>query len=89
MTDTGHPNEHDVGITVFLADDNLIVREGVRALLSLEPDLTIVVEVDQREVFVYTDGAPGQGGGTESGIQGWLNPGHLLHERVVLHLPNP
>jgi len=30
------------GITVFLADDNLIVREGVRALLSLEPDLTIV-----------------------------------------------
>jgi len=29
-------------ITVFLADDNLIVREGVRALLSLEPDLTVV-----------------------------------------------
>ena len=26
------------------------------------PDLTIVVEVDQREVFVYTDGGPGQGG---------------------------
>ena len=26
------------------------------------PDLTIVVEVDQREVFVYLDGAPGQGG---------------------------
>ncbi|PZS37901.1 MAG: hypothetical protein DLM62_16650, partial [Pseudonocardiales bacterium] len=26
------------------------------------PDLTIVVEVDQSEVFVYTDGAPGQGG---------------------------
>jgi len=26
------------------------------------PDLTIAVEVDQREVFVYTDGAPGQGG---------------------------
>jgi adenylate cyclase len=30
------------GITVFLADDNLIVRAGVQALLSLEPDLTIV-----------------------------------------------
>src|SRR6202521_4660339 len=29
-------------ITVFLADDNVIVREGVRALLALEPDLTIV-----------------------------------------------
>jgi thiamine biosynthesis protein ThiI len=26
------------------------------------PDLTIVVEVDQREVFVYTNGGPGQGG---------------------------
>ncbi len=29
-------------ITVFLADDNLIVREGVRALLGLEADLEIV-----------------------------------------------
>ncbi|MCJ7672269.1 MAG: hypothetical protein MUP67_09535 [Acidimicrobiia bacterium] len=29
-------------ITVFLADDNVIVREGVRALLSLEDDLEIV-----------------------------------------------
>ena len=29
-------------ITVFLADDNVIVREGVRALLALEPDLEIV-----------------------------------------------
>jgi adenylate cyclase len=32
----------DGRITVFLADDNLIVREGVRALLNLEPDLEIV-----------------------------------------------
>src|SRR6185295_7301063 len=29
-------------ITVFLADDNVIVREGVRALLGIEPDLEIV-----------------------------------------------
>ena len=29
-------------ITVFLADDNLIVREGVRALLRLEPDMEVV-----------------------------------------------
>ncbi|HEY5165671.1 MAG TPA: response regulator transcription factor, partial [Acidimicrobiia bacterium] len=29
-------------ITVFLADDNVIVREGVRAILALEPDLEIV-----------------------------------------------
>ena len=29
-------------IPMFLADDNLIVREGVRALLSLEEDLQVV-----------------------------------------------
>ncbi len=29
-------------ISVFLADDNLLVREGVRALLKLENDLTVV-----------------------------------------------
>src|SRR5579863_10234190 len=29
-------------IRVFLADDNVIVREGVRALLAIEPDLEIV-----------------------------------------------
>ncbi len=29
-------------ITVFLADDNLIVREGVRALISMEGDLDVV-----------------------------------------------
>jgi class 3 adenylate cyclase/DNA-binding NarL/FixJ family response regulator len=36
------PDAAHRAITVFLADDNLIVREGVRALLSLEPDLTVV-----------------------------------------------
>ena len=38
------PERHvtDRQITVFLADDNLIVREGVRALIGLEPDLTVV-----------------------------------------------
>jgi class 3 adenylate cyclase/ActR/RegA family two-component response regulator len=29
-------------ITVFLADDNLLVREGVRALLAVEPDLKVI-----------------------------------------------
>ncbi|MDQ4129521.1 MAG: response regulator [Actinomycetota bacterium] len=33
---------NDSHITVFLADDNLIVREGVRALLSMESDLEVV-----------------------------------------------
>ncbi|HEV3293283.1 MAG TPA: hypothetical protein VG123_30260 [Streptosporangiaceae bacterium] len=29
-------------ISVFLADDNLIVREGVRALIERHPDLAVV-----------------------------------------------
>ena len=29
-------------ISVFLADDNLIVREGVRALIALEDDFSVV-----------------------------------------------
>ncbi len=36
-------------ITVFLADDNVIVREGVRALLAREPDLEIVGTADDYE----------------------------------------
>ena len=35
----GIPNRR---ITVFLADDNVLVREGVRALLDTEPDLEVV-----------------------------------------------
>ncbi|CAN5368384.1 hypothetical protein BH20ACT9_BH20ACT9_04630 [soil metagenome] len=46
---------HDSRIAVFLADDNVIVREGVRALLSLEDDLEIVgVAADYDELV---DGA--------------------------------
>jgi len=40
MTDSS-PGE-DTSITVFLADDNLLVREGVRALINRHPDLTVV-----------------------------------------------
>jgi len=36
----------DGRITVFLADDNVIVREGVRALLALEADLDVVGTAD-------------------------------------------
>jgi len=42
-------------ITVFLADDNLIVREGVRALLGLEPDLEVVGVAEDHDSLV--DGA--------------------------------
>ena len=40
MDDTGARREG--GITVFLADDNLIVREGVRALIDRHADLSVV-----------------------------------------------
>lgn len=39
-------------ITVFLADDNLIVREGVRALLDLEEDLEVVGTADDHDSLV-------------------------------------
>ncbi len=43
-------------ITVFLADDNRLVREGVRALLSLENDLEIVgVAADYEELVRGAD----------------------------------
>src|SRR3954469_6358831 len=39
-------------ISVFLADDNLIVREGVRALLQRQPDLDVVgVAADYDELL--------------------------------------
>jgi adenylate cyclase len=40
MGTMGEPTEGS--IRVFLADDNVIVREGVKALLALEPDFEIV-----------------------------------------------
>jgi class 3 adenylate cyclase/ActR/RegA family two-component response regulator len=43
-------------ITVVLADDNLIVREGVRALLSLEDDLDVVgVAADYDELIAAAE----------------------------------
>ena len=45
-------------ITVFLADDNLIAREGVRALLALEDDLEVVgVAADYDELVAGADGS--------------------------------
>ena len=42
----------DGRISVFLADDNLLVREGVRALLGLEDDLEIVGVADDYDGLV-------------------------------------
>jgi class 3 adenylate cyclase/ActR/RegA family two-component response regulator len=39
-------------ISVFLADDNLIVREGVRALLGLESDIEVVGVADDFDSLV-------------------------------------
>ncbi len=48
-------------IAVFLADDNLIVREGVRALLSLEDDLEVVgVAADYDELLAGAEAAEPQ-----------------------------
>lgn len=40
------------GISVFLADDNLIVREGVKALLELEDDLIVVGSADDYDSLI-------------------------------------
>lgn len=51
----------DGRITVFLADDNLIVREGVRALLSMQKDVEIVgVAADYDELVAGADAAAPQ-----------------------------
>ena len=48
-------------ITVFLADDNVIVREGVRAILALEPDLEVVgVAGDYDELIAGAEAAAPQ-----------------------------
>ena len=44
-------------ISVFLADDNLLVREGVRALLALEPDLEVVGAASDYDELVAGAGA--------------------------------
>ncbi len=35
-------------ITVLLAEDHMIVREGLRALLKLEDDIEVVAEAEKR-----------------------------------------
>ncbi len=42
----------DASITVFLADDNVIVREGVRAMLSRHPDIEIVGAADDYDSLI-------------------------------------
>lgn len=43
-------------ISVLLADDNLIVREGVRAMLSREPDIEVVaVAADHDELLTEAE----------------------------------
>jgi adenylate cyclase len=55
------PMDSATRITVFLADDNVIVREGVRALLALEPDLEVVgTAADYDELVAGAEAAGAQ-----------------------------
>jgi class 3 adenylate cyclase/DNA-binding response OmpR family regulator len=47
----------DTVISVFLADDNVIVRAGVQALLATEPDLSVVGTAADYEALVEGAGA--------------------------------
>ena len=49
---TGADDTTTEQITVFLADDNLLVREGVRALLNLAPDLEVVGTAEDYDSLV-------------------------------------
>jgi len=40
------------GISVFVADDSLFIREGVRAMLTRHPDIAVVGEADDLESLV-------------------------------------
>lgn len=54
---TTEPATDPTTITVFLADDNVLVREGVRALLNLEPDITVVGVAADFETLLAGAGA--------------------------------
>lgn len=45
---------HIMPIRVILADDHQIVRESFRALLSAEPDVTVIADVEDGEAAVKT-----------------------------------
>ena len=46
-------------ISVFLADDNIIVREGVRAMLARNADIEIVGTADDYDSLVKGAGSSG------------------------------
>ncbi len=52
MIETSGSDGVRAAITVFLADDNLIVREGVRALLGLEADIDVVGVAEDFDTLV-------------------------------------
>lgn len=52
MNTTSERDDTRPAISVFLADDNLIVREGVRALLGLEADIEVVGVADDFDSLV-------------------------------------
>ena len=60
-TPASTPASTPARITVFLADDNVIVREGVKALLGLESDIEVVgTAADYDELVAGADRAEAQ-----------------------------
>jgi DNA-binding NarL/FixJ family response regulator len=48
-------NSHNCRITIILADDHKIVRQGIRSLLEFEPDFQIICEAaDGAEAMALT-----------------------------------
>ena len=68
-------------IRILLADDHTVVRDGLRALLERESDMTVVAEAaDGREsVRLAEDGSARRGGD---------GPGDAEHERHGGHAPH-
>jgi thiamine biosynthesis protein ThiI len=61
------PRRRDKRFPVTSSELAVIIGKAVQAAHGLpvdlkHPDITVFVEVDQREVFVFTGGQPGQGG---------------------------
>jgi DNA-binding NarL/FixJ family response regulator len=75
-----------MAISVFLADDNLIVREGVKALLDLEDDLDVVgVASDYDELVAGAEAANPQVvvRGRVAGHPKWMGSTRILYRTYV------
>jgi two-component system response regulator NreC len=49
VNESAEPDEGDATVTVVLADDHAIVRDGIRMVLESEPDIEVVAEAGTAE----------------------------------------